>query len=110
MSWVKAGSVGLDLEHLPFKFTLIASDLHWNMNTWFLATWLWKFSVAVKKKLVLNLFQQVWKFLARAIFFFLVFKNILGDTILIDDLDSANNYRRAVSDFAEADVQFCFLN
>lgn len=39
-------------------------------------------------------------------FFFLVFKNILGDTILIDDLDSANNYRRAVSDFAEADVQF----
>uniref|UniRef100_A0A3Q2WWV2 Structural maintenance of chromosomes flexible hinge domain containing 1 n=1 Tax=Haplochromis burtoni TaxID=8153 RepID=A0A3Q2WWV2_HAPBU len=35
-------------------------------------------------------------FLARAIFFFLVFKNILGDTILIDDLDSANNYRRAV--------------
>uniref|UniRef100_A0AAX7U771 SMC hinge domain-containing protein n=1 Tax=Astatotilapia calliptera TaxID=8154 RepID=A0AAX7U771_ASTCA len=40
----------------------------------------------------------------------IVFKNILGDTILIDDLDSANNYRRAVSDFAEADVQFCFLN
>uniref|UniRef100_A0A3Q2VSB2 Structural maintenance of chromosomes flexible hinge domain containing 1 n=1 Tax=Haplochromis burtoni TaxID=8153 RepID=A0A3Q2VSB2_HAPBU len=35
-------------------------------------------------------------FLARAIFFFLVFKNILGDTILIDDLDSANNYRRVV--------------
>lgn len=28
---------------------------------------------------------------------FAVFKNILGDTILIDDLDSANNYRRAVS-------------
>uniref|UniRef100_A0AAX7SZR8 SMC hinge domain-containing protein n=1 Tax=Astatotilapia calliptera TaxID=8154 RepID=A0AAX7SZR8_ASTCA len=26
----------------------------------------------------------------------IVFKNILGDTILIDDLDSANNYRRAV--------------
>lgn len=26
----------------------------------------------------------------------IVFRNILGDTILIDDLDSANNYRRAV--------------
>ncbi|XP_044033095.1 structural maintenance of chromosomes flexible hinge domain-containing protein 1 isoform X2 [Siniperca chuatsi] len=26
----------------------------------------------------------------------IAFKNILGDTILIDDLDSANNYRRAV--------------
>lgn len=26
----------------------------------------------------------------------IVFKNILGETILIDDLDSANNYRRAV--------------
>lgn len=26
------------------------------------------------------------------------FKNILGDTILIDDLESATSYRRAVSD------------
>lgn len=29
---------------------------------------------------------------------FAVFKNILGETILIDDLDSGNCYRRAVSD------------
>lgn len=29
---------------------------------------------------------------------FAVFKNILGETILIDDLDSGNSYRRAVSD------------
>lgn len=26
------------------------------------------------------------------------FKNILGETILMDDLESANNYRRQVSD------------
>ena len=30
--------------------------------------------------------------------FFSVFANFLGDTILMDDLDSANNYRRSVSD------------
>lgn len=52
-----------------------------------------------------------WGFLPYASF--AVFKNLLGDTILINDLDSATNYRLAVSDaccwsFATLTFQFLF--